>query len=396
MIESSHRAARRRAATAPFPPPSAAQFQSLNRGKRSIVLNLHDARARGIVHRLLPSTDVVLVNYRADAARRMGIDYDTLRGLRPDLIYVQNTAFGVRGPRATQTGSDLMMAAYSGLIAHDGKMDEAGRPLMWAIAYSDYATGLAMAMGICAALFHRALTGEGQHINTSLLRTALAMQCGFVMRDPFIDPTDRDPLMQRLNDLRAAGAPFPNLLSGYLERREAWGAFRLYYGGYKAKDGALVFGALTQANRDAIRRVLRITDDTIDHPDFDAAATDSAARVAAMRETIQETLLARTVADWLADFDAAGAPVAPVQFAEEMADDAQVAAIGVMVDVEHDLTGPQRIVGPLLEMSTTPPRVQGAAPPTGRHTDAILAELGYSAAEIDDLRATGAVEGAFQ
>ena len=370
-------------------PAGSKQFQSLNRGKRSIVLNLKDARGRALVHRLVAGVDVVIVNYRPEAARRLGVDYETLRALRHDLIYVQSTGFGVRGPRKAQSGSDLVVSAYSGLLAHEGKLNEAGEPGIISIAYTDYATGLAIAMAICAALYHRQRTGEGQIIHTSLLQSALTLEHGFVMREPVTDAVTRDPMVARLGELRACGASFPELLAGYMERRFAFSAFRLYWTGYQAKDGALVLGALTRANREAIRAVLGITDDITDSPDFNAADPAAPAIIASVQDEIRRILRTRTVAEWVEAFDAAGAPVSAINFAEEVADDPQVEALGIMVEVEHELTGRQRLVGPVIEMSATPPAVQGAAPLAGSHTDAILAELGYTPAEIDALCAAG-------
>lgn len=370
-------------------PSGSKQFQSLNRGKRSIVLNLKDARGRALLHRLIPGVDVVIVNYRPDAARRLGVDYETLHALRPDLIYVQSTGFGVRGPRTTQSGSDLVISAYSGLLAHEGKLNEAGEPGIISIAYTDYATGLVIAMAICAALFHRQRTGEGQIIHTSLLQSALAMEHGFVMREPVTDAVTRDPMVAQLAELRARGASFAELLACYQERRFAFSAFRLYWTGYQAKDGALVFGALTRANREAIRNVLGLTDDLTDTPDFNAADPQAPAIVAAVQDQIRRILRTRTVAEWVEAFDAVGAPVSAINLAEEVADDPQVEALGIMVEVEHELTGPQRIVGPIVEMSATPPGVQGAAPLAGSHTDEILAELGYTPSQIDELCTIG-------
>jgi CoA:oxalate CoA-transferase len=373
-------------------PSESKGFQSLNRGKRSLVLNLADPRAQEIVHRLVAGMDVVTINYRLGVAEHLHIDYETLRTHRPDLIYVQITGFGSHGPDATRAGSDLVLQGYAGLMAGEGKVDETGAPAAISCsAIADYATGLATAMAVCAALFHRERTGEGQCIHTSLLATALALQGGVVMREPVTDAVIRDPMVAEINRLRAAGASYADLLAARGGNRNIGAAFRLYYSGYQAKDGGIVLGALTKANRDAMRGVLGITDDESDAEGFNALAPETLERIAAWRREIQGILLTRTVSEWLAAFRSAGAPVSAVQFPEDLADDPQVNALGLMVDFEHEVTGPQRVVGPVVEMSATPPQAQRPAPPLGRHTDEILSDAGYSADEIARLRATDAV-----
>ncbi|MGI8552080.1 MAG: CaiB/BaiF CoA transferase family protein [Dehalococcoidia bacterium] len=367
-------------------------FQSLNRGKRSLVLDLADERGQAIVHRLVRDFDVVTVNYRLGVARRLKIDYDSLRALRPDLIYVQITGFGSHGPYATRAGSDLVIQGYSGLMAGEGKVDEFGGPMAISCsAVTDYATGLATAMGVCAALYHRERSGEGQILQTSLLATALALQGGIVMRQPATDRIVRDPMLAEVNSLRAGGASYAELLACRTGNRNITSAFRLYYSGYRAKDGGIVLGALTKANRDAMRRVLSISSENSDSASYNALEPANVAGIAEWQQEIQRILLSRTVGEWLDAFDAVGAPVSPVNFPEELSDDPQVQALGLLADLEHEVTGPQRVVGPLIEMSATPPRAQRASPPLGGHAQEILGTAGFSPSEIERLCAAKVV-----
>ena len=137
-------------------------YQGLNRGKRSLVLALQKAEAQAIVHRLIPEIDVVVINYRPDVPAKLGIDYEMLRTIREDLIYVDHTAFGRQGPLAQSPGYDIIAQAISGLMVGEGKFDpESGTPKMISsTAIADYSTGLAIAWGVCAALYHRERTGE--------------------------------------------------------------------------------------------------------------------------------------------------------------------------------------------------------------------------------------------
>jgi crotonobetainyl-CoA:carnitine CoA-transferase CaiB-like acyl-CoA transferase len=169
---------------AQFLPGESKAYQGLNRGKRSLVLALQKPEAQAVVHRLIPEIDVVVINYRPDVPAKLGIDYVTLRAIREDLIHVDNTAFGRQGPLAQSPGYDIIAQAISGLMVREGKFDpESGTPKGSLTPISDYGTGLAIAWGVCAALYHRERTGEGQMVESMLLQTALAFQ-GDVVFDP--------------------------------------------------------------------------------------------------------------------------------------------------------------------------------------------------------------------
>ena len=366
-------------------------FQALNRGKRSLVVELHDPRGRALIHRLMPGVDVVATNYRLGAAERMGIDYDTLRIVRPDLIYWQNTGFGENGPEAQRAGSDIVAQAYSGLMVTDAKTSDDGAPDLIASPIADITTGFAAAMGICAALFHRERTGEGQRLGTSLLRTGLFIQGATVMREPVSDAVLRDQLMAEIDAIRASGGSYGEILDARKRRAALRTSFRLYYGAYRAKDGAVVLGALTKANRDGMRRVLGGDDERSDDPDYDAFAPENQAIAEEWKLRYRALFLTRTVAEWVAAFDAVNVPVAPVHVPEDLADDPQVIADGMMTAVVHTVTGPQRVVSPAVVMSKTPTAVRRAAPALAEHTVAILRDAGCDDREIEELRRAGVI-----
>lgn len=366
-------------------------FQSLNRGKRSLTMDLSRPEARALVHRIVPQIDVVLVNYRVGAPARMGIDYATLAAINPRLVYASITGFGDHGPFATRAGSDIVAQAYSGLMAAEAKVDDAGAPApITGSTFIDRSSGLAAAMGICAALFHRERTGEGQELHVSLLQTALELQSNQVMREPVHDVVLRDPLLGQLQALRTSGVRYAEMAA--LRRGEGmrFASHRLFYGGYNTAEGALVLGALTRQNRDAIRAILDFHDET-DSPAFDGNDPASRARVDVWRAEIQERLLARSAGEWVEQFLAAGVPASVVNFAEEMSDDPQVEAMGMMADLVHELTGPQRVVGPLVRMSASPTRAQRAAPVLGWDSAEVLEGLGIPAEEVAALQASGVI-----
>lgn len=365
------------------------RFQSLNRGKRSVAIDLSHRDGQAAIHRLLKDVDVVTINYRLGVAERLRIDYETLRAINPRLIYCEITGFGSSGPLKDRAGTDIVGQAYSGLMLGDGKMDDDGQPVaLSAFSAADYCAGFAASTAINAALLHRERTGEGQKIETSLLRAALAVQDTSVMREPVHDAILRDPAIEEINRVRAHRGPYTEILdvrSGNLRRRAA---FRIYYAGYQTGDGGtIVLGALTPATRNASRKVLGIDDDPSDLPDFDMDDPASQAKVTEIRERVRALMLSRPLDEWVEAFTAGGVPNSPVNVPEEMSDDPQVTALNMMTDLVHPVTGPQQVIGPVATLSGTPSRVQGPAPVLGADTVSVLMEWGgLSANEVEALK----------
>lgn len=364
-------------------------FQAFNRGKRDIIVDLQKPEGREVIYRLMPTIDVVVSNYRYGVAEHIGVDYETLKKYRPDLIYVESTGFGTRGALAQRGCSDVVAQAYSGIMAADGKVAEDGAPIQVTFgAPADYATAMASAMGICAALFHRARTGEGQKINSSLLRTGIWLQAHNVNHEPVTDALFDDVIRAQMDAARAAGGSYGDLIRIRTEQRFAGG---LYYSAYAAKDGGIILGALTKTNRDGFRAILGMEDEPSDQPGHDVLDPESQRLAIHFKEVIRAKMRERTVAEWIDIFDAAGLPAAPVNFPEEIRDDPQVQAEGIFVPLEHDLTGPQSVVGPVVEMSATPTVARLASPPLGRDTRGVLLEAGYTDSDVDTLLAAGAI-----
>jgi len=374
-----------------FMPMEAKYFQSLNRGKKSLVLKLQEPEAQAIVHALVPSTDVVVVNYRPDVARRLGIDYETLSAFRPDLIYVDNTAFGRRGPWAHRPGYDVVAQAVSGLMAGEGKVTGDGPEVIRSTPVADYGTGVAIAWGVCAALYHRERTGEGQLIQSSLLKTALAFQGSLVFDLPAADELTHQR-MDRVHQLQAAGAPYAAIIEAY-NPLKLTSVGNIYYRAFATKDGALAVGALSASLWEKVRRAVGTDYLGFADPGFNPLDPEFVKKAESAVREVEAKLRSKTTAEWMEIFDREGVPAGPVNFPEDLIDDPQVQANEMMVSLDHNLSGPQRQVGPLLEFSRTPLEAQGASPPLDRDTDEIVRRAGFSEEQVANLRARGIIGG---
>ena len=195
-----------------------------------------------------------------------------------------------------------------------------------------------------------------------------------------------DPMLERVRAVREGGG-------GYREVLEARGlqvltqnaAGLLYTNGYSVRDGAIVLGAVSPENRDQIRRRARHRGRPDRRPGLQRARPRHWPVIEAVRERIRSVMRERTMDEWMEALDAAGAPASRVNLPEEVADEPQLEALGLMLDLEHELTGPERMVGALVEMSESATGARRAAPTLGRDTVAVLTEAGFSAAEIEAL-----------
>ena len=378
-----------------FMPHESKVFHVYNRGKRGIILNLQSEQGRAVVQRLIRGFDVFLINARPGVAERLGVDYEALRSHNERLIYLQNTAYGPEGPSARRAGADIIAQAYSGLMVGDEKLDEHGGPIqITATTPADYGAAWTSAMSVCAALFHRERTGRGQQIETSLLGAALTLQNFAVARLPVSDATFLQPSLDAVQQVRQRGGAYREILEARTGVRSMIGAaFALYYGGYQTADGAIMLGCLTPLNRRQVRQALELTDedDPTDLENFNPLDPDSLDIVDRARANIAARFRNDTTSNWIVKLDATGAPASQVNLPEDMVDDPQVRAIGGIANIEHPLTGPESMVGPVYRMSDSPPEARGPSPIFDGDTDDILREHGYGDDEIAQLRTSGAV-----
>lgn len=375
---------------AQFVPTESRNFISLNRGKRSLTLDLSRPQAQDVVRRLVPETDVALVNYRPDVAAKLCIDYETLSAINPRIVYCDNTAFGRKGSQAHRPGYDIIVQGVTGVMATEGKVLD-GVPTLATIPIADYSTGIMMAWAVCAALFVRERTGKGQKIETTLLGSALAVQNAHFQVVESVDHEWRHRFLERLELARTEGQDYEELRKMLIALRPVLAIGNIYYRVFITKDSYVVVGALSASLRRKLCAALGIADKRIDNPDWDPTKPESREYAKALVRRAEEIFLQRTTDQWLALFDESGVPAGPFKFTQELLDDPQVVANDLQVDVEHPLVGTVRMVGPPLQMSGTPLAVQGASPALGQHTEEILASLGYSSDEIASMREEGVI-----
>jgi crotonobetainyl-CoA:carnitine CoA-transferase CaiB-like acyl-CoA transferase len=330
-------------------------FVTSNRNKRSIVIDLKSARGLALLERLVEGAHAFVQNFRPGKAEAMGIGEETLRRIRPDLVYVSISGFGESGPYADKRVYDPIIQALSGLA--DIQADRAtGRPRMVRVIVPDKITAVTAAQGITAALLARERTGNGQHVRLSMLDATIS----------FLWPEGMSAHTFLADGERVGG---PQLAQDLI---------------FETADGFITAGAVSDGEWEGLARA-------VGHPEWldDERFRTAAGRLAHMEDRLQllaEVLRTRGSAEWLERFDAAQVPCAPVLRREDLSKHPQVRANALIVESVHPHAGPMREARPPVRFDRTPAEIRRPAPALGEHTDEILAELGCEPSEIATLR----------
>lgn len=336
-------------------------FSTLNRNKRSVVLNLKDPAGVALLKRLVAEADVFVQNFRPGTAERLGFGEDVLRQVKEDLIYVSISGFGEKGPYVHKRVYDPVIQALSGLT--DIQADpETGRPRMMRLIIPDKVTALTAAQAITAALLARERTGQGQHVRLAMLDAVVS----FLWHEGMTQYTFMGA------DIGVARPPDTRDLI------------------FETADGYITAAAVSDKEWQGMTRALE-RPEWLEDPRFSTPA--SRVKYADVRlEMTAEVLKERTSAEWLERLDAEQVPSAPVNRKPDVLTDPQVHANDLIVESDHPHAGHMRQARPAARFEGTPTELlRKPAPLLGEQTDAVLTELGLSAARLAELREAGTI-----
>jgi formyl-CoA transferase len=341
-------------------PPLSFMHATVNRNKRSLTLDLRRPEGRDAFLRLAARADVVVENFRPGVMDGYGLGYPHVRAVRPDVVYVSISGFGQWGPDADRAGYDPLAQAASGWLSLNGS--PGGEPVKAPTFLADDLAGLHGALGALAALRHRDRSGEGQHVDVSLLDAMLFQSTGYAT-------------------LGALGVELPRLGNEFRIAAPA----RVY----RCRDGDVMAGVLLDAHWRKLMAVMG-RPELADDPRY-ATTAARIARRAEVDALLADWLAARSRAEALAALLGAGLPAAPVRSYAEAAADPHVRARDMLPPVPQEGGASVPITGPAAKLSRTPLAVRSGAPALGQHSDEVLREAGYDDAAIAALRASGVI-----
>ena len=323
-------------------------YNAVNRGKRSVVLDLKTAEGRGIAARLAESADIFAENSRPGVMASFGLDYATLSARSPRLIYGSISGYGQTGPDRAKGGLDLIAQGVSGIMSVTG--DAGGPPMKSGIPLTDLGAALFAATGILAALAHRDRTGVGQYVDTSLVEAGVALS-----------------VWEATEFFAGGGIPGP---LGSAHRMVA------PYQAIQCADGYITIGA---SNNKLFERLCEALGrpEWVRMPEY----ADNPSRVrnkAALAARIESVTVTQPRAHWLDECGRRDIPCGPINDYAAVFADPHIVAREMVVDVEHPTLGSMRALGSPIKMSATPPDVRRRAPRLGEHTEAVFREFGLT------------------
>ena len=339
-------------------------YLSANRNKRSVTLNLTGAEGQSLAKRMINQCQVLAENFKVGNLAKFGLDYASLKAENPGLVYCSITGFGQTGPKAKRPGYDFMAQGLGGIMSITGP--PGGEPHRVGVPIADLTAGLWAAISINAALRHREVTGEGQHLDISLLDTQVSLLS-----------------IQGLNYLTSGEVPgllgnaHPNIVP---------------YQVFPTADGNIIVAV---GNDDQFKRYCEFAGvpELIDDERF----VTNKARVQnreALTQILNDVMRQKPSAYWLEALEKIKITCGPINNIDQVFDDAQVAARGMRIEMNHPATGgePLSLIGSPSKMSVTEVSYRHAPPMLGQHTEEVLEELlGIDAAECNRLREQGVI-----
>lgn len=337
----------------PFRDGESHYYIAVNRGKKSIVIDLKSEAGVALVKDLAAKCDIVIENYRPGVMDRLGLGYKTLSAINPRLIYCAISGFGMTGPLKDLPSFDIVLQAMSGALSVNG--EPGGLPTKLGIPLGDLIGGINGPISILAALHERNATGCGRLIDISLMDGMLGM-LGYIAQLAFF--TGNDPQPQ--------GSQHPNLVP---------------YGAFPAKDGSIIIACLTNSFWERICKALEHPE-WIDDPQFNMIEKRRDRR-AQVNDMVAEFTRQKTVAELVEIFTRFEVPNAPILGVKEALSQPQAVVREMVVETEHKTLGKIPIVNRSIKYVDAPQPIPSAPPVLGQHTDEVLREvLGLSAEQI--------------
>lgn len=342
----------------PFIEGESAYYLSVNRNKKSIVLNLKEEKGKEVFYKLVKDADVVVENFRPGTLKRLGADYDTLKEINPGIILASISGFGQTGPYAQKPGYDVLAQGMGGLMSVTG---EPGRPPVKAgFSIADIGTGMWAIIGILAALRERDRSGKGQWIDVSLLDTIISWQAYFA-GNYFATEEDPEPL----------GGAHPNIVP---------------YQVFEASDGYFI---LAVGNDQLWQKCIDAINDDVLRDEKYATNPGRVKHREELVKLLNDKFKEKTVRDWVAIFEEVKIPVGPINKLSDILNDPHVKEREMVVEKDHPVIGQLKMLGIPVKLSRTPGEIKTVPPALGEHTDQVLKELGYSDADIAALKEAG-------
>lgn len=326
----------------------------VNRGKRSIALDLKKPKAREALYAMARGADCFVHSMRPKAAAALGIAYEDIRKVNPNIVYANALGFGTDGPNGDQAAFDDIMQAASGIAAL--MAETVGEPRYAPTIIADKSVGLAFGNAILAALFHRQRTGQGQHVEVPMFETMV----GYIMVEH---------LWTKTTDPEGGTAGYPRVLAPTRKP-------------YRTKDGWIGILPYSDAQWRKLGELIG-RPGLLNEPKF-RTLPDRTKNVVELYSILEQGMASRTTREWLDLCDKHSVPAAPVNGLNDLFNDPHAKAVGLFQKLEHPTEGPIVTVRPAARFSATPVAIGRPAPKLGQHTAEVLREAGLSEAEIEE------------
>jgi CoA:oxalate CoA-transferase len=344
----------------PFVRGLSTYYLSINRGKKSMTLNMDTEEGKALLLKLVTKVDILVENFKPGVMKKLGLSYDVLKKHNPRLIYVAGSGFGQYGPYAPKPAFDVIVQAMGGILSYTG--EGPGRPpVRPGASYGDIAAALFLCIATLAALHERTVSGEGQFVDVGMLDSQVTVQ-----ENAFVRYLNTGVIPQPLGTRHPVVSPFA---------------------AFPTKDGYIAIAPRGGANdqwplfSSAIGRI-----DLMDDERFQTGWSRTQ-NYAVLEPIINEAMKTKTTAEWMKEFEQLGIPCGPVNRVDQVVNDPQIKAREMIQEIDDPKFGKFKVVNTPFKFSRTPSKPQGYAPDLGEHTDQVLQSLlGMTKEEIEKLR----------